>query len=71
MQQQGFQGGKVAQELFRRCKVLLSEGGDELQLRRAREAELRGQPDTMIATKKVAVVAAGRPLGTAVGEIRT
>lgn len=71
MQQQGFQGGKVAQELFRRWKVLLSEGGDELQLLRAREAELRGQPDTMIATKKVAVVAAGRPLGTAVGEIRT
>ena len=62
VQQQGFQGGKVAQELFRRWKVLLSEGGDELQLLRAREAELRGQTDTLVATKKVAV-AAGGPLG--------
>ena len=70
MQQQGFQGGKVAQELFRRWKVLLSEGGDELQLLRAREAELRGQPDTMAAAKNVAAAVWGW-LGTAVGQIRT
>lgn len=45
VQLQGFQGGKVASELFRRWKVLLSEGGEELQMLQAREAELRQSPE--------------------------
>ena len=45
MQLQGFQGGKVASELFRRWKVSLSEGGEELQMLQAREAELRQSPE--------------------------
>lgn len=39
VQQQGFHGGKAAQELFRRWKLLLSEGGEELeQLQKAAQA---------------------------------